>query len=277
MKVAVIQMVSGRKIEANLYAASELLKQAAAGGAELVLLPENFYRMGGKRGWLALGQQNASPDGYLREFLSLQASSLGLWVVGGTLPTTEVDIQERAPLPDRVFTSCFVYSPEGAEVSRYDKMHLFDVDVDDGTGRYRESDTYSAGGDQPVIASLPDVTLGLSICYDLRFPELYRALSELGANVLVVPSAFTYATGQAHWEVLLRARAIENQCYILAANQGGAHSSRRRTWGHSCIVDPWGEILAQIDAGPGVIFADLDMSHLETLRQEMPVLAHRRL
>jgi nitrilase len=276
MKVAALQMVSGRELQANLTAADGLIEQAVAQGAKLVLLPENFACMGGGK-ILELGGDELSEDGPIRSFLSSRARRHGVILVAGSLPTTAVDDDANGPEKGKVFTSSFVYGTEGQLLSRYNKMHLFDVDVDDAQGCYRESDDYSPGNAVQTVELNDDWQLGLSICYDLRFPELYRELASRGANIITVPAAFTYTTGEAHWEVLLRARAIENECFIVAANQGGQHSPSRKTWGHSCIISPWGEVLAMQEQGEGVVLANLDLNELKRLRRAMPVLQHRRL
>ena len=274
LRVAAIQMVSGRDLHENLAQASRLLERASAAGVELALLPENFALFGCDD-WRQQGELEARTSGPIRAFLGAESKRLGLWLVAGSLPTTDVDSRGRGPEPGRVFTRSYVVSPAGVELASYDKIHLFDVNVEDGQGRYRESDDFSPG-DQPVVAGLAGVKLGLSICYDLRFPELYRCLVDLGAQLIAVPAAFTYKTGEAHWSLLLRARAIENQCYVLAANQGGQHSAKRQTWGHSCIIDPWGEVLAECGLGEDLVVADIDLNKLTNLRSAMPVLQHRR-
>lgn len=273
MKTAVIQMLSGRDIEHNLLQAQTCLADASRAGAQLALLPENFALFAGK-GHLDIAQNEAKGSGPVLPFLENASRELGMWIVAGTVPLL-AEHPEQTPV-GKVYAASTVWNPEGHMVARYDKCHLFDVEVSDSVGRYRESDTYAAG-DAPVLCELPWGLMGLSICYDLRFPELYRQLRRAGAAVFTVPSAFTYATGKAHWETLLCARAVENQCYVLAANQGGEHASGRTTWGHSCIVDPWGEILAvRREPGPGFVMADLSMSHLQQVRERMPCEQHRR-
>lgn len=268
-------MVSGPSVADNLESAERLIVQAAAQQAELVLLPENFAYFGGKK-TLQLGRDESSPEGPIRQFLSRQAALHQLILIAGSLPTCEADAAGRTPEEGKVFTRSLAYGPKGEELGAYDKIHLFDVDVDDAQGQYRESDHYTAG-DRPVLLDLPQAKLGLSICYDLRFPELYRTLAEQGADLFTVPAAFTYVTGEAHWQVLLRARAIENQCFVIAANQGGQHSESRKTWGHSCIISPWGEVLAEAEQGEGVAVAELDFSEQARLRQSMPVREHHKL
>ncbi len=266
-RVAAIQMVSGPDVGANLRQARGLLHRAAAAGAQVALLPECFAAFGCDD-LVAVGAAEFDGSGPIRRFLSEQARELELWIIAGSLPLP----REAHGKP---FASCLVYDEQGRECARYDKVHLFDVDLPDGTRTYRESSDY-APGDSLAWIDTPVGRVGLSICYDLRFAELYLALREAGAQLLVVPSAFTAVTGAAHWEVLLRARAIETQCYILAANQGGRHPNGRETFGHSCLVDPWGRVVASLDSGPGLICETLDLDHLQQIREQMPVAAHRR-
>jgi nitrilase len=265
MKIAALQMVSGTDVQANLAVAGQLLAQAAAQGAELAVLPEYFCLMGVKDSD-KLGIQEKPGTGLIQDFLTQTARDLNLWIVGGTLPLATTDAS-------RVRNSALVIDPSGQCVARYDKIHLFCYD--NGQESYDESRVLEAGT-QAVSFDLPSrdghsYRIGLSICYDLRFPELYRTL---GADVLLVPSAFTYGTGQAHWEVLLRARAVENLAYVLASAQGGVHENERRTWGHSMAVDPWGQILAQQDEGPGVVLADVFKETLQAARARLPALSH---
>lgn len=271
VKVAVVQMVSGRDVSANLEAASRLVGQAAAQGAQLVVLPENF----------AVCQPDAvqsraevagDPEGPLQAFLSALARENRIWLVGGSIPVRPA----RDDGDPRVFSTCLVYRPDGEIAARYDKLHLFDVDLNDAQGRYRESERFRFG-DSIVTVDTPFGRIGLAVCYDLRFPELFRALAERGAEIIVLPSAFTRLTGQAHWEILVRARAIENTCYLLAAGQGGRHDARRETWGHSMVVDPWGVVLAGLAEGEGVAVAVLDARTLANVRERLPSLSHRRL
>lgn len=268
MKVAAIQMVSGISLDANLTQAHELLDQARHAGAELAVLPEYFCLMGRHdRDKLLIAETPGL--GTVQDFLSDTARELGLWIVGGTVPLATED-------PQRAANACLVYDPHGRCVARYDKIHLFRFH--DGQQGYDEAAVLQAG-DTPVALALTDRAghtwrVGLSVCYDLRFPELYR---QLAADVLVVPAAFTHVTGQAHWEVLLRARAIENQAYVIASAQGGRHDNGRQTWGQSMIIDPWGVVLAQQASGPGVVVAELDPARLREVRQQLPALQHRRL
>ena len=271
-RVAVLQMNSGADAGANLQAAQRLLEQAAQQGAGLAVLPENFAFMGARdTDKLACAEDEGR--GPIQQFLAAQAQRLSLWIVAGTVP---LRVPERA---GKVFAASLVYDAWGVCVTRYDKIHLFDVEVprEGGAEHYRESASIEAGAPQFTTVQTPAGMTGLSVCYDLRFPELYRGLAARGAEILCVPSAFTEKTGEAHWSTLLRARAIENQCYVLAPNQSGAHPGGRRTWGHSMILDPWGETLAQLDAGEGVIVADLDPARLAAVRKSFPSLAHRRL
>lgn len=265
MKIAAIQMVSGTRIEDNLEAARQLLGQAAAQGAELAVLPEYFCIMG-RKDTDKLQFQETPGQGRIQGFLSRSARELGLWIVGGTLPMATAD-------PARARNCSLAYAPSGECVARYDKIHLFRFAQ--GQEDYDERRVLEPGS-QPVSFTLASrdghvYNIGMSVCYDLRFPELYRALK---ADVLLVPSAFTYTTGQAHWEVLLRARAIENLAYVLAAAQGGTHENGRRTWGHSMVVDPWGQILAERAEEAGVVMAEVQSTNLQGVRGRLPALTH---
>jgi len=267
-RLAAIQMNSGADVAANLRAALAALEQARARGAALAVLPENFAFMGAhERDKLAVAEDEGR--GPIQGFLAQAAQRLGLWLVGGTVPLKTAE-------PQRVAAACLVFDAAGTRVTRYDKIHLFDVDVPGGDA-YRESQSIAPGAPRPVAVDTPAGRVGLSVCYDLRFPELFRLLAAAGAELLAVPSAFTERTGAAHWEALLRARAIENQCYAVAPGQWGAHPGGRRSWGHSLIVDPWGRVLAQHGDGTGVIVADAPLEPLQALRHSFPVLDHRRL
>ncbi|WP_409276627.1 carbon-nitrogen hydrolase family protein [Pseudomonas defluvii] len=269
MKAAVIQMVSQSDIAGNLAKAHALLERAAQGGARLAVLPENFAAMG-RRDSAAIGRAEARGDGPILPWLKQTARDLRLWIVAGTVPLPPVG------QPDAKAHACsLLIDDQGQQVARYDKLHLFDVDVADSRGRYRESDDY-AHGNRVVVADTPVGRLGLSVCYDLRFPELYSALREAGAELISAPAAFTAVTGAAHWEVLIRARAIETQCYVLAAAQGGTHPGPRETFGHAAIVDPWGRIVAEQDTGEAVLLAERDSSEQASIRARMPVALHRR-
>lgn len=266
--VAAVQMNSGAEVAANLRTAAYALEQARAQQAVLAVLPENFAFMGAhERDKLAVAE--ADGRGPIQDFLAQTARALKLWLVAGTVPLKTAD-------PQRVAPACLVYDASGARVARYDKIHLFDVDVPGGES-YRESATIAAGAPQAVVVQTPAGPLGLSVCYDLRFPELFRRLVAGGAEILAVPSAFTAPTGEAHWESLLRARAIENQCYVVAPGQWGGHPNGRRTWGHSLILDPWGRVLARHGDGTGAIVAEAPREPLQALRRSFPVLEHRRL
>ena len=271
MKVAAIQMVSSAVLDENLHQARSLLETASAQGAELAVLPEYFCLIGPHdRDKLAL--KEAFGTGPIQDFLRACARELGLWLVGGTLPLA-------ADTDDRVFNSVLAYNPQGDCVARYDKIHLFRFD--NGREAYDESRVLQPGA-QPARFALPSRdghawTVALSVCYDLRFPELYRAYARDGADLLLVPSAFTHTTGQAHWEVLLRARAIENLAFVAAAAQGGTHPNGRRTWGQSLLIDPWGHILAEQAQEPGVVCAELDARVLTERRNQLPALQHRVL
>jgi len=270
MSLAVIQMVSQSDVLANLQQARSLLEQAAAGGAKLAVLPENFAAMG-RRDMAAIGRAEALGEGPILPWLKQAARDLRLWIVAGTLPLPPVD------QPEAKSNACsLLVDDQGQFVARYDKLHLFDVDVADNRGRYRESDDY-AHGDRVVVADTPVGRVGLTVCYDLRFPELYSELRAAGAELITAPSAFTAVTGAAHWEVLIRARAIETQCYVLAAAQGGVHPGPRETYGHAAIIDPWGRIVAQQDQGQGVLLAERDSSEQTSIRARMPVFSHRRI
>jgi nitrilase len=266
MKIAAVQMVSTPDVASNLAAAGRLVAQAAAAGAGLVSLPEYFCLLG-RQDTDKLAQAETPGDGPIQRFLADAARQHGVWLVGGTLPI-------RAEAGDRVLNSNCVYAPDGTLAARYDKIHLFAFD--NGRERYDEGRTLQAGSVPAAVQAGP-LRVGLSVCYDLRFPELYRALMDPPCDVISVPAAFTHTTGRAHWELLLRARAVENQCYVLAPAQGGTHENGRRTWGHSMVVDPWGEVIAVQPEGEGVVLAEVDGERLAQVRRQLPALAHRRL
>ncbi|MFV2013353.1 MULTISPECIES: carbon-nitrogen hydrolase family protein [unclassified Micromonospora] len=265
MRVAVCQLNSRSDQAANLATAYGLLSSAAAGGADLAVLPEYVDYLG-----TAAGLPDPEPvDGTVGRFFADAARELGMWVVVGSY-------HERGPDPDRTFNTCLVFDRDGELTATYRKIHLYDVEIP-GRVSYQESSSVAPGANS-VVVECDGIRIGLSICYDLRFPELYRRLAtELGAQVLVVPAAFMLHTGRDHWEVLLRARAIENQCYVLAAGQIGEHEPSRTCFGRSMVVDPWGVVVAQAPDVPGVVFADLDPGRLESIRRELPSLANRRL
>ncbi|WP_293761572.1 carbon-nitrogen hydrolase family protein [uncultured Aquitalea sp.] len=264
LTAAAVQMNAGDQLDNNLARAETLVEQAAAQGATLIALPEYFYLMpADDSARLKLAEDDG--DGPLQTRMASLARRLGIWLLAGTLPL-------RAARPDRFFNSSLLYGPNGGRVARYDKMHLFGFD--DGGDRYAESDTMQAG-DAVVSADTPWGAMRLSVCYDLRFPELYRALP--APTLITAPAAFTRATGQAHWELLLRARAVENLAFVIAPGQCGRHPGGRETFGHSMIVDPWGEVLARQEDGEGAAVARLEFSRQADWRQRLPALRHRRL
>ena len=267
--VAAIQMVSGEEVPTNLARARALLEQAADAGAAMAVLPENFALMAGDERTKLTHAEPLDGDGPLTAFLRAEATRLGLWLIGGTLPYAAPDET------DRVRAACLLVDDTGAIRARYDKIHLFDVDLGDGEA-YRESATL-APGSEPVVAATPLGTVGLAVCYDLRFPELFRALVDRGAEWLAVPSAFTHTTGAAHWAPLVRARAIEDQCFIVAPDQGGMHPGGRRTFGHTLIADPWGTTLDEVAEGEGLALAAVDPARVADIRSRLPALDHRRL
>jgi nitrilase len=266
MKIAALQTVSSSDVSRNLDAAARLIGQAAHKGAKLAALPEYFCLMG-RRDEDKLAVAEMPGQGPIQAFLATQARAHGLWLIGGTLPL-------QATSPGRVRNACCVYAPDGTLAARYDKIHLFRYD--NGRESYDEARVLEAGA-EPVTLQAGPLRVGLSVCYDLRFPELYRRLCTPPCDLLSVPAAFTYTTGRAHWELLLRARAVENQCYVIAAAQGGVHENGRRTWGHSMIVDPWGDVLGVLPEGEGIVMAELDADRLAAVRQQLPALSHRCL
>jgi len=263
-RVAAVQMSSGGDVAANLALAAPLIAEAAAAGARLVVLPEYFGIFGG-RATDKVDVREADGDGVQQQFLAAEARRHGIWLVGGTVPIAAAD-------PARVRSACLVYGPDGGRIARYDKIHLFAFAQDDE--RYDEARTIEPGT-RPVAIELPCGRVGLSVCYDVRFPELYRSLGDLA--LILVPSAFTATTGAAHWHLLLRARAVENQCYVLAAAQGGTHPGGRRTYGHSVLVDPWGRIVAEREEGAGIVVGDVDPARRAEVRAQLPAHAHRVL
>ena len=280
MRVAAIQMVSTPTIEQNLFAAARLISQAAEKGAELIVLPEVFATLEGLSPLAEVGEiahpaipsLGATP---LQDFLATQAAKHALVIVGGTIPL--LSRADGSLIEDgRVRASSLVFNAQGERVARYDKVHLFDVQVSDAQAQYSESLSYEAGSELACV-EVEGCQVGLSVCYDLRFGELYRQLVALGAQLITVPAAFTAVTGAAHWEPLLRARAIENQCYIVAAAQGGKHSETRETWGHYMIIDPWGVVLDCVNTGEGIAIADIDLARVDDIRLRMPIAQQRRL
>ena len=261
-RVAAVQMVSTPRVDENLQQAAALIADASAQGANLVALPEYFPIMGMNDGE-KIRVRESDGDGPIQKFLAQTAAKHRIWLVGGSLPLV-------ASEAGKVLNSCLVYNPQGERVARYDKIHLFGFQK--GAEFYNESATI-APGRLPVSFDTPFGRVGVSICYDMRFPELYRAL---GVNdLLVIPAAFTETTGRAHWEILLRARAIENQCYVLAVAQGGKHENGRETHGNSMLIDPWGEILDRKLKGPGVVIGDVDHARIAEVRASLPALTHR--
>ena len=267
MRVAIVQLSSTDDLTANLASTEKGIQEAADRGAQFVALPENFAYMRREGGRFPCVQE---PNGELMRMLSGWARQHRLWLLGGTLP-------EAVAGEERVYNTSLLYSPDGEEVARYRKMHLFDADLgSQGDDRYRESTHFKAGS-EVVVAATPFGGVGLSICYDLRFPELYRAMLNRDLRWLMVPSAFTKETGPDHWEVLLRARAIESQAFLLAPAQCGQHSPDRASYGRSLIISPWGLVIAQAGDQPTVLVADCPESELERARQAIPALSHRRL
>ena len=263
-RMAAIQMVSGPEVDANLRAAEALLDEAASRGAQLAALPE-FFPIMGRKETDKVEVREAFGAGPIQEFLAAAAKRLRMWIIGGSVPL-------QASVPEKVRNVCLVYDGEGKLVTRYDKIHLFGYD--NGQERYVESRTIEPG-DRVVAIESPFGRIGLSVCYDLRFPELYRSMGPV--DVITVPSAFTATTGKAHWETLIRARAVENLAYVLAPAQGGRHANGRETHGNTMIVDPWGEIVARITTGAGVAIADVDHARIAAVRASLPALEHRTL
>lgn len=260
-------MTSGTEVVENLARAEALISQAHTAGAEVVLLPENFALMPGddNERWQA---RETPGQGPIQAFLATMARQHELWLVGGTLPLLD-DNHEK------LCSSCLVYDPKGDRRARYDKIHLFDVELEGGE-RYRESE-YTTAGEDIVVVDTPFGRLGIVICYDLRFPELFRSMLDKQVEVFMIPAAFTEMTGRAHWEVLIRARAIENTAFVVAAGQSGRHANGRSTYGDSMVVDPWGKILNRRETGAGLVIADLDFSELKSIRKRLPSIQHRKI
>ena len=271
MRVACLQMNSGPDVNANLKFIAEQTAIAADQGVRLLQLPENYAQMPARASEQV---KEVASQGRIQDFLKQLASTHDIALVAGALPINDPDKLDQNP-----YARCLAIETDGSVKAQYDKLHLFNVDLPDGS-HYRESDRFSEAEEAQnnlVVVDLSGVRLGLSICYDLRFPEQYRALVDRGAELISVPSAFTYDTGKVHWKTLLQARAVENLCFVFAAAQTGTHASGRQTWGHSMIIGPWGDILAQADESPGLIMADIDLKSLQQLRQRFPALTHRRL
>ena len=262
LRAAAIQMISTPSVAQNLASAERLIARAAASGAQLVLLPEYFAIIGAKDSD-KLAVAEAPGSGPIQSFLARMAAQHGVWLAGGTIPLACAD-------PGKVRNSLLLFDPQGHELARYDKMHLFGFD--NGTECYREANTIEPG-DSVVAIDTPLGRVGLAVCYDLRFPEIFRAMGAI--DILLLPAAFTATTGRAHWEILLRARAIENQCFVVASGQGGVHPTGRETFGHSMLIDPWGKILDCLPQGEGMAMAELKSSQLERVRKTLPALGHR--
>lgn len=268
-RVAAIQMCSSADWQTNCRVAEQALAQAAEQGASIAVLPENFAAYGVDYRAFAQHSEEAVLD-----WLGAQATKTGLYLIGGSVPSITRPNGEPVPAP-RVRTRTHVVSPLGETVAMYDKLHLFDAEIDDKQGRYCESAVFEPG-DESVVVACGELNVGLAICYDLRFPLLARRLADAGAQLLVYPSAFTALTGKAHWELLLRATAVQTGCYILGANQCGQHSERRESYGHSMLINPWGEIVSTLDDKPGVLLAEVDASQQQRIRQRIPVHEHQR-
>ncbi len=264
MKIAAIQMTSTPNVADNIATAKRLMNSAAHAGARLILLPE-YWPLMGMHETDKLSVAEPAGQGQLQYFLADMAKMLDVWVIGGTIPL-------QSPEETKVLNTTLVFNPQGKLEARYDKMHLFGFRKGDES--YEEARTISAG-DQVVSVDTEVGRVGLSICYDLRFPELYRAMGD--CSLIVVPAAFTYTTGQAHWEILLRSRAIENQCYVLASAQSGKHENGRRTWGHSMLIDPWGKVVSELAEGEGFVIGELDTALIHSVRESLPALQHKRL
>lgn len=267
-KIAAIQMASGTNVSANLIEVSRQILSAAQAGAKLIVLPENFAIMGLQD----IDQVKIAENdgiGPIQDFLSKQAKKNKVWLIAGTIPLKSDNV-------DKIYAASLVYNDNGERVSRYDKIHLFDVHLEATSETYKESETIDAGN-QAIVVDTPFGKIGLAICYDLRFPELFRQLALQDAEIIVLPAAFTAITGKAHWEILLRARAIENLCYLVASAQGGYHVNGRETYGNSMIVDPWGVILDELPQGSGYVIADVDLENVKTIRRNFPALQHRKI
>lgn len=267
-KIAAIQMASGTNVSANLIEVSRQIVSAAQAGAELVVLPESFAIMGHEDAdQIKFAEEDGS--GPIQDFLSEQAMKNNVWLVAGTIPL-------KSSNANKVYAACLVYNNKGERITRYDKIHLFDVHIEITSEIYKESETLEAGN-QVTVVDTPFGKIGLAVCYDLRFPELFRQLVLQGAEIIVLPAAFTAITGKAHWEVLLRARALENLCYVVASAQGGYHVNGRETHGDSMIVDPWGTVMDRLPNGSGYVAADIDLENINNLRRSFPVLEHRKI
>ena len=267
-KVAAIQMASSPNVHANLLEATRLIGEAVGSGARLVVLPENFAFMG-ENDRAQYEHREVEGEGPLQRYLSETARNHGIWLVGGTIPLVAND-------DSKVRAACLVYDDQGQQVARYDKIHLFDVHLLETDENFIESNIIEPG-EKTVVIDTPVGRMGIAICYDLRFPEMFRAMLNQGMELVAVPAAFTAVTGKAHWDTLVRARAIENMVFVIAADQGGYHINGRKTYGHSMIVDPWGGVLAAVERGASCVSSEVDLEHQRVLRRNFPVIEHRRL
>ena len=266
--LAAVQITAGADIHKNLAAVQQQIHNAAQAGANIIALPE-VYACYDSQQYSRIGEQEFAAPGPLRRQMAAWAHEYGVYLIGGTIPVLD-------PTSKKVYPRCYFYSDNGEELGYYDKIHLFDVDVDDAQGRYRESDTF-LNGDAIKVFPTRYGNVGLTICYDLRFPYVFDLLRKAGADIISVVAAFTQTTGEAHWQPLLQARAIEQQCYILAANQWGKHDEKRSTYGHSMVISPWGKILNQLPAAEGFSCAEIDLEEVKRIRREMPVANHQRI
>ena len=263
LKIGIVQMTSGSDPDSNVEYIERCARQLAAAGAKLIVTPENAVVFGSRADYHHYAEPLGA--GLIQNHFAALTEELNIDLLIGSMPVRN---------HDRVMTTSLLFTPTGL-TAHYDKLHMFDVDVADGHKRYRESETFAAGSDI-VVAKLDGLNLGLSICYDLRFPHLFNQLVSQGADIITVPAAFTEVTGEAHWEVLLRARAIENQCFIVAVGQGGIHPCGRRTWGHSMVIDPWGRVIQQLDQKPDTLLVEIDLGQIEPLKRDMPIQSHAR-
>ena len=272
VRVAAIQMVSKSDLDANMASARKLLNEAKHELVDLAVLPENFLTYGTRPSF-----DRSQEVKFLATFAQM-AKQLGMWIVAGSFPLRHsIEGHDRqSEEVEKPFATSVVFHPDGHVHEYYDKIHLFDVDVSDTNRRYRESNDFSQGS-RPVVFDSPWGRIGLAICYDLRFPELFFDFAQKGVSIILIPSAFTEATGRDHWEILLRARAIECQCFIVAPNQGGSHNEKLSTWGQTMVIDPWGNVLASLDKGEGTVVADLDLSMIQKISDRMPIASHRRM
>ena len=266
-KIAAVQITTCPNVEQNLQSVEQQLILAANQGAKIIALPEVFACYDSQQ-YLALGQQEMDALGSLRSRMAFWAKAHKVYLIGGTIPVLKSG-------SSKVYPRCYFYNDKGEELGHYDKIHLFDVDIDDAQGSYRESDMFLSG-DEVKVFPTPYGNVGLTICYDLRFPYVFDRLRKAGADIISVVAAFTETTGKAHWQPLLQARAIEQQCYVLASNQWGQHDSKRRTYGHSMVISPWGEVLDQLPEGQGIACAETDLAEVERIRREMPIANHQR-